>query len=154
MLCIPRIPDWDPSEIHNSTCTRFQHLGDLVRSFPRISKCSSSRLLGVSKYLSKDGIPDLELFFFHLGVIIPRHALLLGLHSDPRRSSIMSLSVAKSEVLFSSSKFSYQNEGIFISSGIIASLPYAMDKGVPQWPFWLGCGNSKRLKATLRPIAI
>ena len=46
------------------------------------------------------------------------------------RSLIISLSAAKSEVLVSLSKFSYQNEETFTSAGIIDSLPYAMEKGV------------------------
>ena len=45
-------------------------------------------------------------------------------------SSIMSLSAAKNEVLVSSSKFSYQNEGTFTSAGIITSVPQAIQNGV------------------------
>ena len=83
-LHIPRMSDWDPSEVRESVRPRSQNLGDLIRSLPLISECPSSWLLGVLKYLSEDGIPDLKLSLSYFGVIMPRYLLLLGLHSDSR----------------------------------------------------------------------
>ena len=83
MLRIPGKSQWNPGEIREPVSSRSQNFGDLIWTFPRVPQRPRAWLPGILENLSEDSVPNFELSFLYLGVIIPRHTLLLGLHPYP-----------------------------------------------------------------------